>query len=58
MDTLEDNTAMVAEREKEIMSIVQSIADLNDIFRDLASMVAEQVSSRTVLIRVLTAGLY
>lgn len=44
LGVLEDNTRMVDEREKEILSIAQSIADLNDIFRELASMVAEQVS--------------
>ena len=31
-------------REQEISSIVQSIEDLNTIFKDLAQMVSEQVS--------------
>ena len=39
-----DNTTLVEEREKEITNIVQSIADLNDIFRDLATLIVEQVS--------------
>lgn len=34
---------MVEEREREIRQIVQSISDLNEIFRDLAGMVVEQV---------------
>ena len=40
---LEENTKFVNKREKEITAIVQSISDLNTIFRDLASMIAEQV---------------
>lgn len=35
---------VVEEREREIRQIVQSISDLNEIFRDLAGMVVEQVS--------------
>lgn len=42
---LEDNTKFVHQREKEIQTIVQSISDLNTIFRDLATMIAEQVRS-------------
>lgn len=41
---VEQNTVMVEEREREIRQIVQSISDLNEIFRDLAGMVVEQVS--------------
>ena len=40
---------MVEEREREIIKIVQSIADLNEIFRDLATMIVEQVG-RPVLV--------
>lgn len=40
----QQNTVMVEEREREIRQIVQSISDLNEIFRDLAGMVVEQVS--------------
>lgn len=43
---VEQNTVMVEEREREIRQIVQSISDLNEIFRDLAGMVVEQVSKR------------
>uniref|UniRef100_A0A8D2ZVF4 Syntaxin-16 n=1 Tax=Scophthalmus maximus TaxID=52904 RepID=A0A8D2ZVF4_SCOMX len=46
---VEQNTVMVEEREKEIRQIVQSISDLNEIFRDLAGMVVEQ---GTVLDRI------
>ena len=40
---VEENTTHVKQREKEISLIVQSITDLNDIFKDLASMVVDQV---------------
>ncbi|XP_070574996.1 syntaxin-16-like isoform X2 [Ptychodera flava] len=42
MQMVAENTAMVEDREKEILHIVQSISDLNEIFRDLATMVVEQ----------------
>lgn len=40
---VEQNTAMIEEREKEIQSIVQSISEINEMYRDLASMIVEQV---------------
>ncbi len=40
---VDQNSALILEREKEVNHIVQSIADLNEIFRDLATMVVEQV---------------
>lgn len=46
---VEENSVMVEEREREIRQIVQSISDLNEIFRDLAGMVVEQ---GTVLDRI------
>jgi syntaxin 16 len=39
----EDNARMAAQREHEVRQIVKSIVDLNDIFKDLAQMVADQV---------------
>ncbi|XP_074644753.1 syntaxin-16-like isoform X2 [Tubulanus polymorphus] len=39
---VEDNSIMVQQREKEIAQIVRSIHDLNEIFKDLASMVVDQ----------------
>lgn len=45
---VEQNTVMVEEREREIRQIVQSISDLNEIFRDLAGMVVEQVCGAVV----------
>lgn len=45
----EDNTRMAARREHEVRQIVKSIVDLNDIFKDLAQMVADQ---GTVLDRI------
>lgn len=46
---LEDNTEMVQVREREISNILRSITELNSIFKDIASMVAEQ---GTVLDRI------
>nr|XP_031543524.1 syntaxin-16 isoform X1 [Vicugna pacos] len=46
---VEQNTLMVEEREREIRQIVQSISDLNEIFRDLGAMIVEQ---GTVLDRI------
>ena len=43
MQIVEDNTQMVMERDQEISKIVQSIHDLNEIFKDLASMIVDQV---------------
>ncbi|OCT60262.1 syntaxin 16 S homeolog isoform X1 [Xenopus laevis] len=45
----QQNTLMVEERERELRQIVQSISDLNEIFRELAGMVVEQ---GTVLDRI------
>lgn len=47
---VEQNTVMVEERERDIQQIVQSITDLNEIFRDLAGMVVEQVSDFFLLL--------
>ena len=38
-----DNSAMIEAREKETMQIVKSIQDLNEIFKDLATMITDQV---------------
>lgn len=40
---VEDNSKIVQLREKEIDRILQSIGDLNTIFKELATMVTEQV---------------
>lgn len=45
----EENTAFAQEREKEVNAIVKSILDLNEIFKDLSQMVADQ---GTVLDRI------
>lgn len=45
----EENSRMAEHREQEVTKIVKSIMDLNDIFKDLASMVQEQ---GTVLDRI------
>ncbi|XP_046841728.1 syntaxin-16-like [Xenia sp. Carnegie-2017] len=39
---VDDNTALIQQREKEIQHIVSSIADLNQIFQDLSSLIVEQ----------------
>jgi len=44
-----DNTKMVEAREKEVMTIVKSIVDLNQIYKDLSHLVEEQ---GTVLDRI------
>ncbi|XP_063951099.1 syntaxin-16-like [Lytechinus pictus] len=49
MQDVEQNTEVIEQREKEVSHIVQSISDLNEIFRDLANMVVEQ---GTVLDRI------
>ncbi|KAL7985608.1 hypothetical protein Chor_004178 [Crotalus horridus] len=46
---VEQNTILVEEREREIRQVIQSITDLNEIFRDLGAMVVEQ---GTVLDRI------
>ncbi|XP_050296809.1 syntaxin-16 [Anthonomus grandis grandis] len=45
----EENTRFAQEREKEVNAIVKSIVDLNEIFKDLSQMVADQ---GTVLDRI------
>lgn len=45
----EENTKMAEHREQEVIKIVKSIMDLNDIFKDLAHMVKDQ---GTVLDRI------
>ena len=40
---LEENNEMISQREKEIQNIVKSIYDLNEIFKDLAVMIIDQV---------------
>lgn len=47
---VEQNTLLVEEREREIRQIVQSISDLNEIFRDLGAMIVEQVCAFTCLV--------
>ena len=34
---------MIEQREKEVLQIVRSIQDLNEIFKDLATLVVDQV---------------
>ena len=40
---VEDNTVFVQQREKEVLQIVRSIQDLNEIFKELSSMIVDQV---------------
>ena len=43
MKLVEDNSAVIEQREKEIQHIVSSIVDLNQIFQDLSALIVEQV---------------
>ena len=43
MSMVEQSTVMIEEREKEIRSIVQSISEINEMYRDLATMIVDQV---------------
>ena len=40
---VEDNNKIVKQREQEISHIVQSIGDLNSIFKDLSMLIIDQV---------------
>ncbi|GAB1607315.1 syntaxin-16-like [Argonauta hians] len=39
---VEDNSVLIQQRESEIVKIVSSIQDLNEIFKDLSSMIVDQ----------------
>lgn len=39
---IEDNSHVIQQREREVAHIVRSIAELNEIFKDLASMIVDQ----------------
>lgn len=45
MSQVEKNVLNIEEREKEIVSIVQSISEINEMFRDLATLVVDQVGT-------------
>ena len=40
---VESTTVIIEEREKEIRSIVQSISEINEMYRDLATLIVDQV---------------
>ncbi len=44
---LAENTKAVEQREQEITQIVRSIHELNEIFRDVAQLVVDQVSANS-----------
>lgn len=46
---MEDNTEEIEQREQEIQSIVQSISQINDMYKDLAMLVVEQVSGWSII---------
>ena len=52
MQMVEDNTMMIEQREREISQIVRSIQDLNEIFKDLGSLVVDQVTLNLFFKRV------
>ena len=43
MSMVESSTVVIEEREREIQSIVQSISEINEMYRDLATMIVDQV---------------
>ncbi len=43
MALVEQNTTMIEERDKAIITIVQSISEINEMYQDLATMVVDQV---------------
>jgi syntaxin 16 len=42
LSMVESTTVMIDEREKEIKSIVQSISEINEMYRDLATLIVDQ----------------
>lgn len=42
------NAQLITERETEINHIVKSISDLNELFKDIATMVADQVKKNLI----------
>lgn len=46
----EENTRASMHREAEVRQIVKSIVDLNDIFKELSHMVADQVSLKKLIL--------
>ena len=44
MAMVDKNLVMIEDRDKEIVAIVQSISEINEMYRDLATMVVDQVS--------------
>ena len=47
---VEDNNKIVKQREQEISHIVQSIGDLNSIFKDLSMLIIDQVRLSILLL--------
>ncbi len=43
MTLVDTNASLIEEREKEIVTIVQSISEINELYRDLATIVVDQV---------------
>ena len=46
---VQDSTVLIEEREREITAIVQSISEINEMYRDLATMVVDQVCACALL---------
>uniref|UniRef100_A0A1X7TG20 t-SNARE coiled-coil homology domain-containing protein n=1 Tax=Amphimedon queenslandica TaxID=400682 RepID=A0A1X7TG20_AMPQE len=42
LSQLEDNSELIEQREREIVSVVRSISEINEMYKDLATMVVEQ----------------
>ena len=58
MSLVENSVAMIEEREKEITAIVQSISEINEMYRDLATMVVDQVKIKHVFYMYLSMTIW
>ena len=56
MSLVENSVAMIEEREKEITAIVQSISEINEMYRDLATMVVDQVGWQYLAVVLVTVS--
>ena len=50
LSQLEDNSEAIEQREREIEGILRSINDINEMYKDLATMIVEQVRKEGWLI--------
>ena len=58
LQAVESISVEIEEREKEIRSIVQSISEINEMYRDLATLIVDQVEPRLVSLNFLPPSLF